>query len=81
MTNYNDFDLDMQISQSKNGISPRSTGSIYTQWDCTPTQISEMYCTEIATICWECETSDICGDGSGDEKSISQCRSYCGCSC
>ena len=50
MTNYNDFDLDMQISQSKNGISPRSTGSIYTQWDCTPTQISEMYCMEIATI-------------------------------
>ncbi len=81
MTNYNDFDLDMQISQSQNGISPQSLNSITTQWDCVTWQLSEIACTSIATICWECETSDICGDGSGDEKSISQCRSYCGSSC
>ena len=60
MTNYNDFDLDMQISQSQEGISPQSTGSIYSQWDCVTTKISEIACTSIATICWECETSDIC---------------------
>ena len=81
MTNYNDFDLDMQITQSQNGISPQSTGSIFTQWDCLPGVTSGCFTTDIATICWECETSNICGDGSGDEKSISQCRSYCGSSC
>ena len=71
MTNYNDFDLDMQISQSQEDISPQSTGSIYTQWDCVLTKLSEIACTSVATMCWECEASDICGDGSGDEKSIS----------
>ena len=81
MTNYNDFDLDMQITQSQDGISPQSLNSITTQWDCVAWQFSEIACTSFPTICWECETSDICGDGSGDEKSISQCRSYCGSSC
>lgn len=80
MTNYNDFDLDMQISQSQNDVSPPSV-SIYTKIDCITEKVTEIVCTSVATVCWECETSDICGDGSGDEKSISQCRSYCGGSC
>ena len=63
MTNYNDFDLDMQISQSQNGIRPQSAGLIFTQWDCLPGVTSDCFVTNIATICWECETSDICGDG------------------
>ena len=57
MTNYNDFDLDMQISQSQGGASPQSLVSIYTQWDCVTKALSDIACTSIATICWECETS------------------------
>ena len=57
MTNYNDFDLDMQISQSQGGASPQSLVSIYTQWDCVTKALSDIACTSIATICWECETA------------------------
>ena len=52
MTNYNDFDLDMQISQSQGGASPQSLVSIYTQWDCVTKALSDIACTSIATICW-----------------------------
>lgn len=85
MTNYNDFDLDMQSSQSQNNISPKSSGSVLTTWDCATVQLTEhatnTICTNQPTLCWECETSEICGDGSGDQQSISQCRSYCGSAC
>ena len=80
MTNYNDFDLDVQISQSQGDVSPQSL-SVRTDVDCFTVKVTEIVCTNVPTMCWECETSDICGDGSGDEKSISQCRSYCGSSC